>query len=252
MMKKWFILCCLFSLQSEAASISTYRIYLDSEHRQQKFMVRNRSAIEEKCDITFDYQAYLAGAEINVLSAEERMALSEPAEKRFRYSPRQFTLAPKSTQYIAFSYKRQINDEPAEYRTYVNIKCLPQGIQGLVGINLSPTIVHSVPLVIRTGKAKDLNANLIYSQIKQRENGISFRLEHQGSRSIFGDFNLVDANGEKVELLQKNVVLYPEMKYKDFSFNLSNATGENMKIVFQETGIESDKKRFSLPLEGEF
>jgi hypothetical protein len=251
MMKKWIILSCLFSLQSGAASISTYRIYLDSEHRQQKFMVKNRDSIQEKCEVSFDYMDYIEGGVSKKLSKEERVALSEPATKRLRYSPRKFTIEPKAVQYIAFSYQRQINDAPAEYRTYANIKCLKEAPEGVEGINLSPTIVHSVPLVIRTGKPSDLVAELAFTQIKQQANNIAFRLELQGSRSVYGDFNLVDAKGDKLSLLQKNVVLYPEMKYKDFAFSFAGFTNQNMKVEFQETGVESDKKRFSLPLDGE-
>jgi hypothetical protein len=238
-------------MQSYAASISTYRIYLDSENREQKFMVKNRDVTQEKCDISFDYVAYNAGAENQKLSDDEKAVLSAPAIKRLRYSPRQFSIQPKSTQYVAFSYKRHINDEPAEYRTYVNIKCIAQSEPGLVGINLSPTIVHSVPLIIRTGKSTDLKADLVYSQIKQQQNGVTFRLENQGDRSVYGDINLVDANGNMLEYLQKNLVIYPEMKYKDFSFSFTRPITKNMKVEFQETGTESDKKQYSFPLEGE-
>lgn len=251
MMKKWILLSCLFSLPSEAISISTYRIYLDSEHRQQKFMVRNRNSIEEKCDISFDYMGYTDGGEAKQLSQEERAALSKPAEDRLRYSPRKFSVKPKSIQYVAFSYHRQINDEPAEYRTYANIKCLPIATKTQEGITLSPNIVHSVPLVIRTGKPTDLDVELVFSQVKQQANNISFRLEHQGNRSVYGDLNLIDATGNILKLLQKNIVLYPEMKFKDFAFSFGNFTDKNMKIEFQETGIESNKKTFSLSIEGE-
>jgi hypothetical protein len=237
-------------MQSEAASISTYRIYLDSENRQQKFMVRNRDSIQEQCEISFDYMAYTEGGENKKLGQEERDALSEPAKKRLRYSPKKFSIKPKSTQYVAFSYHRQVNDAPAEYRTYANIKCLKDAADVTEGINLSPTIVHSVPLVIRTGRRTDLVAELTFTNIEQQANSIAFRAELKGSRSVYGDFNLVDANGNKLSLLQKNVVIYPEMKYKDFAFSFAGFTNKNMKIEFQETGVERDKKRFNLALEG--
>ncbi|WP_339721737.1 hypothetical protein [uncultured Paraglaciecola sp.] len=251
-MKKWLLLSCLFSIQSYAGSISTYRIYLDSEHRQQKFMVKNSNPYSERCEISFDYMSYVeGGGEVKPLSNEQKIALSAPAQKRLRYSPRQFTIKPKTTQYVAFSYQRQINDRPAEYRTYANIKCLEIYKNENEGINFSPIIVHSVPLVIRTGKPSDLQASLTFSQVKQQAKKISFRIQHQGTRSVYGDLNLVNTQGEKIKLLQKNVVIYPEMKFKDFSFNLPESTKTNMKIVFQETGGENFNQEFILPLEGE-
>jgi len=238
-------------MHSYAASLGTYRIYLDSENRQQKFIVKNNSEIPEKCDISFSYMAYKESGEVKKLSKEEQSAQSAPALKRLRYSPKQFTIKPKSFQYIAFNYRRQINDTPAEHRTYANIQCAKLDERVKKGISLKPTIMHSVPLVIRTGKSKDLNANLVFSQVKQQKNNIAFRLEHQGSRSVYGDLNLVNAKGEMLKVLQRNVVIYPEMKFKDFAFSLAKFDKKNMKIAFQETGTYSNIKQFDLPLKGE-
>jgi hypothetical protein len=250
-MKKWIILSCLISIQSGAASLGTYRIYLDNEHRQQKFIVKNSSAIPEKCDISFSYMAYDDNGAVKELSSAEQTALSAPAIKRLRYSPRQFTIKPKSFQYIAFNYRRQINDKPAEYRTYANIQCMQVDDQVKKGITLKPAIMHSVPLVIRTGKSTNLDADLVFSQIKKQNNNIAFRLAHQGNRSVYGDLNLVNAKGDKLKLLQRNVVIYPEMKYKDFAFSLAGFNSKNMKIAFQETGAYSNNKQFTLPVTGE-
>jgi len=250
-MKKWIILSCLISVNSYAASLGTYRIYLDSENRQQKFMVKNNSEIPEKCDISFSYMAYDASGKVKKLSKTEQAKLSKPALKLLRYSPNQFTIKPKSFQYIAFNYRRQINDKATEYRTYANIQCAKLDDRIKSGITLKPTIMHSVPLVIRTGKSKDLNANLVFSQVKKQKNNISFRLTHQGERSVYGNINLVDSKGKVLTLLQRNVVIYPEMKFKDFAFSLANFDKNNMRIEFQETGTYSGIKQFDLPLKGE-
>lgn len=250
-MKKWIIFCCLISLQSGAASLGTYRIYLDSEHRQQKFIVKNGSEIPEKCDISFSYMAYNDNAEVEKTTILEQTSLSEPATSRLRYSPKRFTIKPRSFQYIAFNYRRQINDKPAEHRTYVNIQCIKVDEKLKKGVTLKPTIMHSVPLVIRTGKATDLDANLVFSQIKHIGKNIAFRLTHQGSRSVYGDLNLVDAKDDKLTVLQRNVVIYPEMKYKNFAFSLADFAGKNMRIEFQETGVYNNKKRFILPVKGD-
>lgn len=250
-MKKWVLLSCLVSVQSWASSISTYRIYLDGDNRQQKFIVKNSNAVPEKCDLSFGYMAYKENGEIKPLSKDEQTLLSTPALQRFRYSPQEFTIAPKSFQYIAFTFRRQINDVPAEYRTYANIKCLLIENEVKTGVNLKPTIMHSVPLIVRSGRASELSANLTFSQISHQENEITFRLDHQGNRSVFGDINLVNAKGEKLKLLQRNVVLYPEMKYKDFAFSLGGFTGDNLQIEFEETGNFNNKQKFSLAVEGE-
>ena len=112
--------------------------------------------------------------------------------------------------------------------------------------------MHSVPLVIRTGKPQELDANPKFSHVKRQLDTVHFRLDHAGTRSVYGDINLVTENGDRLMLLQRNVVIYPEMKYKDFSFSLVNASetsSKKLKIVFQETGVYSAKKQFELSLE---
>jgi hypothetical protein len=250
-MRKWILLSCLISIQSEAASISTYRIYLDNDHRQEKFIVKNGSVIPEKCETSFSYLAYDESSSVKKLTTEEQEKLSAPSLKRLRYSPKKFILQPKSFQYIALNYSRQINDTPKEYRTYLNIKCIQIDDQVKQGITLKPAIMHAVPLVIRTGKSTDLDANLTFSQVKQQNDSIAFRLDHQGNRSVYGDLNLVDEEGKKLTVLQRNIVIYPEMRYKDFDFSLLGFDNKNLKIEFLETGAYSHKKRFELSLKGE-
>ncbi|ABG39831.1 hypothetical protein Patl_1305 [Paraglaciecola sp. T6c] len=251
-MKKWIVLSCFIGLEVHAASLGTYRIYLDSEHRQEKFIVKNSNAIPEKCDVSFSYMAYDDKAGVKKLTANEQAVLSQPAISHLRFSPKKFTIEPKSFQYIAFTYRRQINDEPAEHRTYANIQCVQLDERAKKGVNLKPTIMHSVPLVIRTGKPQDLNANLNFSHVEQQQDTIYFRLSHTGNRSVYGDIKLVSEEGKELKVLQRNVVIYPEMKYKDFSFSLASAgetLSKKLKIVFQETGVYSAKKQFELPIE---
>lgn len=251
-MKKWIVLSFFIGLQVNAASLGTYRIYLDNEHRQEKFIVKNSSVTPEKCDVSFSYMAYDDKGGVKKLTTDEQAALSQPAISHLRFSPKKFTIEPKSFQYIAFNYRRQINDEPAEYRTYANIQCLQLDERAKKGVNLKPTIMHSVPLVIRTGKPQDLNAKLMFSHVDQQQDTIYFRLEHTGNRSVYGDIKLLTHEGEELKLLQRNVVIYPEMKYKDFSFSLASASEtsiKKLKIVFQETGVYSAKKQFELPIE---
>ena len=73
---------------------------------------------------------------VKKLTDVEQAALSRPAITHLRFSPKKFTIEPKSFQYIAFTYRRQINDEPAEHRTYVDIQCFPLNKKTKKGINL--------------------------------------------------------------------------------------------------------------------
>lgn len=224
----------LLSFGSHTASISAYRVYLDPENRTNKFMVTNNSNHIEKCEIKFSYVKYDEYANALALTDIEKTALSQPALSRIRYSPKNFSIDPREVQYITFAMKRRINEEPNEYRTYFNLRCVNDSHSEQSPNNrftIKPVLVHSVPLIVRTGK---LNAKLSFDNVTRANSSVSFQLTRTGERSVFGDIKLYTASGEEISTLSRSVVLYPEMKYKEFNFSLSGYEDKKLKLVFEE------------------
>lgn len=241
----------LLSNLVHAASFGTYRIYLDSDNSQDKFIVKNNTVFAEQCEVSFSYVLYKENGEVIKLTEAEQKKLSKAAEDRFRYSPRQFTIQPKSFQYVTFKYRRQINDSIAEYRTYVNFRCIPvKDDPQQVGVNLSPLIAHSIPLVLRTAPLNKMTLQLAFSNIQKQDKSVSFRLQHSGNRSYVGDILLMTEDGQKLQTLQRHFAFYPEMKYKDLTFSLGEHYDKKVKIVFQESSIYGGNATFELSLQG--
>lgn len=241
---------CAFTVPSEAASLTTYRIFLDSQNPQTKFKVKSSSGFPEKCDIHFTYRAYEDGGTVKKLTPEQEKEFLTPALARFRYSPKSFTLQPKTTQYVTFRYRRLPNDQAEEYRTYANIACfeqdpiVPKGV-----INLKPALVHAVPMVIRTGNPRQLDLDLTFDNVSKTKDGVSFDTVVSGNRSIFGDLWLVDKDDNRVEVLQRNAVVYQDMGKRHFSFRFAQNIEQGQKVIFEETGVKGDAaKKYSLEL----
>jgi hypothetical protein len=245
------LLSTLICAKVHAASFGTYRIYLDPQTSQDKFVVKNRSVFPEQCDISFTYIQYEANGELVKLTAIEQAQRSEYVLSRLRFSPRQFTIEPKSFQHVTFKLRRQINDEPAEYRTYVNFACTEiKERQVQEGINLTPAMVMAVPLVLRTAPASKMSVNLSFVNVKQQGQSVSFRLEHTGNQSFFGDIDVMAEDGQKLLTLQRNFVMYPEMIYKDLRFSLGEHSAKKVKLVFQDKSQGGDSNVFELSLQG--
>jgi hypothetical protein len=253
MKQRLIITLCLTLIAAKvsAASFGTYRIYLDNKSPHDKFVVKNQSIFPEQCKVSFSYRQYTANGELVKLTDTEQTERSKPTLDRVRYSPRQFTIQPKSFQHVSFKYRRQINDTPAEHRSYVNFACKkikPQ--QKKTGVSFTPSIVHAIPLVIRTAPVSRMTLQLAFLNIKQQDRTVSFRLQHAGNRAFVGDVYLMTENGIKLNSLQRNFAFYSDMIYKDFSFDLGEHHDEEVKIVFQENSQYGGSEIFELFLPG--
>jgi len=241
----------LIAVKVDAASLGTYRIYLDNKNPQDKFIVKNRSTFPEQCELSFSYRLYKENGKVVKLTKAEQAERSKASLDRIRYSPRKFIIQPKSFQYVTFSYRRQINDKAAEHRSYANFICSPiEEKQQLEGVSFTPNLIHSVPLVIRTAALNKFDVDLSFTDIKRQGNSVSFKARHAGNRSFYGDIYLVTADGTELKTFERNVVIYSDMIHKEFAFDLREYKNKNMKIVFQENSQYGGTKSFELPVKG--
>jgi len=237
----------LFSCLSHSASLGTYRIYLDEQNRQQKFPLINKSNIPEKCTISFKNRRYDESGEPLQLTPEQEAAYSKEALDRIRYSPRTFTIAPRTTQNIMFSYRRKLNDTAGEMRTYAAFRCEKEQVIETEN-TLTPALELVVPLVVRTGKVKDLSAELQLVKVDKKDKFSTFRLAHAGNRSLYGDMSLVSDNGEEVHEIRKNAVVYPDMKHIDVNIPNQYLNAKNVQFQFKEKGRFSDNQTILIKL----
>jgi hypothetical protein len=224
----------LFSNSLAAASLGTYRIYLDGDNTSQKFPVINRSVFPEECEVNFKYRGYKGEGQESVIEygEEEASILSQPALERVRFSPQKFTLLPGTTQNIAFSYRRKVGDTASELRTYAAVRCMKATSKTSDKQSMRTALELMVPLVIRTGNLSELDVNLKNTVIESGLNKVA-RLEIDGKRSVYGDIQIIDTNNNVVEVLEKNAVIYPEMKYRDVTLPTGLLNTENIYIQFK-------------------
>jgi len=228
---------------SHAASLTTYRIYLDETNRTESFIVFSSRGIAEQCSLDFKYFNFDNAGKMT-LHKDTVLPLNN-AEGWVRYSPRSFVLQTGRPQTIRFSMRRKPNSEAQEYRSYISVSCedfvdgadetkKTRSSSNGVSVNITPKLVQNVPLIIRTGP---LDVKASFSDIVVSGNKISAKILRSGKRSIFGRLALVNKNTDEEIAFTDSISVYPETSSYAFEFpttNKDNIPVEDMKLRFTE------------------
>jgi fimbrial chaperone protein len=141
----------------------------------------------------------------------EFIVISEPgpgelfAESMLKYSPRQVTIPPGSSQTVRILLRKPADLAPGEYRSHLQFdrvadasgrssvedvgKDKPSG----VGVILSALVGASIPVIVRHG---DTQASVSLSHVAlapsttQAGPAVSFDIQREGNRSVYGDLSV--------------------------------------------------------------
>jgi len=222
-----FLLLLTIPLVSNAASLTTYRIYLDDNNRTEAFIVFAKGSTSEQCSMNFTHFDF---DEKGTISKNDGKILPENSAKPWvRYSPRNFILNPGKPQTVRFSMRRKPNAEAKEYRSYVAMRCeklvVNEDSSAIASndnpdrpnISIQPVLVQNVPIIVRTGK---LHVEASFTDIKINNNTVSATLARKGTRSLYGRLLLVDVvSGDEVSFTN-GVSIYPETTSFPVSFDI--------------------------------
>jgi hypothetical protein len=154
---------------------------------------------------------------------------SEPVERSatglLRYSPRQVTVPPGTSQTVRLLLRKPADLPPGEYRAHLLCRTLPPedavgDVESLkdgkdLAVRLVPLPAVSIPVIVRHGD--DLRASVRLSGLAFDASApaLSFRLEREGGASVYGDltatFQPAGAGPERVVLRARGVSVYAEL-----------------------------------------
>jgi len=231
-----FSICCV---GAQAVSLSTYRVYLDSENSSASFLMFNKTALSESCDLSLVHNNFTPSGKMLVHTGNELPDNS--AEPWMRYSPRSFIVAPQNPQTVRFTLRRKSGSKPAEYRSYMRISCDPidrpdvssksNGSDNIAKLSIKPKIVQNVPIIVRTGK---LQASLLFSDFSITDKRLKFNITRQGNRSVYGTLELVNKRNNDVLVFRKNVSIYAEVDTVEYVLGTSGISPEQLAVRFKE------------------
>lgn len=165
------------------------------------------------------------------------------ADNMVRYAPRRVKVAPGASQQIRLLFRRPANLEEKEYRSHLWIvtETKPEDFKKdssatsghSVKLAVQPAI--SLPIFVRNG---DLTASASISeealkQISADKLNVSFVLNREGSRSLYGDFDFICTENQLVIHQVRGVSVYTEInkRYLDFDIPLETAEEKSCKGV---------------------
>jgi hypothetical protein len=156
-------------------------------------------------------------------------APSGPVERSatglLRYSPRQVTVPPGSSQMVRLLLRKPADLPSGEYRAHLLCRALPPedavaDIESLkdgkdLAVRVVPLPAVSIPIIVRQGD--DLRAAVRLSGLAfdASRPALSFRLEREGGASVYGDltatFQPAGSGPERVVLRARGVSVYAEL-----------------------------------------
>lgn len=179
------------------------------------------------------YRIELVDRRMTAAGLLEEVATPSPEDRSarawVRFSPRQVTIQPASTQTVRFVVARPAGLAPGEYRCHLLATALPppDGAAGDVealpqadalAVRLTALTAISIPIIVRQGPvqaAVSLSDLTLDPGDGSTAPALGFHLHRQGETSVYGELtaSFVPARGgaETVVAVQKGVAIYPPL-----------------------------------------
>jgi len=124
------------------------------------------------------------------------------ADEMVRFSPRQVTIAPGSSQTVRMLLRKPENLAAGEYRSHLQIDRVPDPVgsgsieaapdNGNIGVTLTALVGASIPVIVRQGET---GATVALTQLALLPAGaepasIAFEIDRSGNRSVYGDLTV--------------------------------------------------------------
>lgn len=234
-----FLLLAIGFQSNANIGISTYRLYLDTEHNTENFIVTNRLDTSQQCEMGYSHYTF---NELGDMGEYKREIIPEnSASKLVRFSPKRFTLEAKQRQTVRFTFRRKKDVSAIEHRAFVTVNCKPEiqkmemsqdNDSSLVNVSFKPTLTHNIPLVIRP---KRLNASAEIIDVKMDGDFLIFDIIRGGSRSIYGKVQVLEKDNGKLITESKKLVMYIETTNKHFKLDLGTKYAlDDVRVLFTE------------------
>jgi hypothetical protein len=168
-------------------------------------------------------------------TAAERAALD-----MIRYSPRRVVLPPNQPQVVRLGVRVPDGLPAGEYRAHMLFRAVPDAVAATpasetaadrVSVSIKPIYGITIPIIVRVGditaQAKIGNAWIE----KDPETGASFNfdLARTGTRSVYGDIDVMKPGAAKPLLSIRGIAVYAELAARKVSIDIPPELAEQLK-----------------------
>lgn len=191
---------------------------------------------------------------------EEPLPEENFADGMIRFSPRQVVLQSGVAQTVRLQLRKPPDLEQGEYRSHLLFQALPpveedatlpdEETEEELNIRLTAIYSVSIPVIVRHG---DLSASVSIREIGLRENtdgtpDVSFVLEREGTRSVYGDVTVYMKTGdgpERVVGRANGVAVYTPNSLRRARVPLpvlsNGVPSGRLRVTFEERPDQTDR-----------
>jgi len=190
------------------------RVIIDGRQQSAQIELVNRGTKAETYRINLVNRRMTEDGQI--IAATEAMPGEQFASDMIRYSPRQVTLEPGSSQTVRIMVRKPAGLASGEYRSHLqfdrvpdvegqsDIESLAKPPEGEISIVLQALIGASIPVIVREGKteASVTLDNLQLDKNKGATPQLHFVIRRAGNRSVYGNFTALftPSQGKPVQI----------------------------------------------------
>ncbi len=196
------------------------------------------------------------GGMVEIAQPDEGQAF---ADKLFRYSPRQITLAPGASQAIRILLRKPKDLAPGEYRSHLMMRAVPdvesQSVETPAtgaAVRLIPVFGIAIPVIVRHGEPSFDVAVSELTYLPKSEDAplprVKFNLDRTGDRSAFGDLTAsIQADGKDIVVARvMRLAVYTPNNSRTIEMPLRvpegvSLNGKTLKITYRSTADEGEK-----------
>jgi len=251
-----FAILSTFSQKSYAVRVSLKRVIFSGSKKSEVLTLINNTGKSQTYRL--GWKKFRMDEKKSLRSIDEGQPSDDIlwAEDMVRYAPRRITVPAGGSQQIRLLFRRPKDLQETEYRAHLWIisegtppKFDPNPDPNKQEIRLSVQPAISLPVFVRNG---DLNATATITDavLTPAEGGlnISFALNREGTRSIYGDFDFVCKDGGKETILKqvRGIAAYMEVNRRLLSYDLplDETTTQSCGTVGITFRADSDDPQF--------
>ncbi|WP_394201841.1 molecular chaperone [Shewanella waksmanii] len=206
----------------------------DKRQKSAIFSLVNKGSVTSRYNIYFQDKRQLPTGDYQSVDGKGVLA------KYVRYSPRRITLDPEQGTRVRVALRLPKGVKPGEYRSYLVFNQIPlteaestssSDDNQSLSLSISAVLRISVPVVLRVGELNS-EVEIATGQLNPQTNNVSVTLARAGSRSTYGDIEvLTEVDGKKQTIgSYKNAALYTEISERNFAVSLDSAVEASTKL----------------------
>jgi len=172
---------------------SEFKILLTEKKSSFNHKLFNQGDSRASCTISFiDYDISEDG---NLAIPKKGTTPKNSAAKILRTSPRRVIIPARGAQKVKIIARNIRSLSDGEKNSYLSLRCKDADFVAQAGVSLSPNFVFNIPVTVRKG---DLKVSGEITDVKHiaENNSLDFNFTRKGSRSLYGNIQISDSDGE--------------------------------------------------------